>query len=278
MPKQVDIRVYNIGRTMLNRDEVRLWLADLGVSSDAIEKLVSQDVTDCANLVRLMGKRCYMAFEGDGKLNPNVMKVRDEIAEYVDNILKSKHGSVIEHVVYNFAIEGISRVLTAELNRHRAGVAISEGSMRYIRFKDIQYWLPNSVKSDESDSPEISEKKRITREIFENAFKQAEENYDKLENLWSSELAPSSKFKSKKEVTSMMRRVVPIGVSTGGCWSFNFRALRHVCTMRCDQAAEEEINELAVKLLNHMMKSEIHFFNDFSQDDNGFWHPKYNKV
>lgn len=76
----------------------------------------------------------------------------------------------------------------------------------------------------------------------------------------------------------MMRRVVPIGVSTGGVWSFNLRALRHVCTMRADGAAEEEINSLAVRLLKHVMKTEIFFFGDFKPNEKGFFQPKYYKV
>ena len=76
----------------------------------------------------------------------------------------------------------------------------------------------------------------------------------------------------------MMRRIIPIGVSTGGCWSFNLRALRHVCTMRADGAAEEEINSLAVRLLKHVMKTEIHFFGDFSPNQKGFFQPKHFKV
>lgn len=276
--RTVPIRIFNIGRTMLDRSECEAWLKDLEVSDDAIRNLLSQDATDCANLVRLLGKRCYMAFEGDGKLNPNVQRVRDDIAEYIDHILESKHGSVLEHVSYTFAIEGISRVLTAELNRHRAGVAISEGSMRFIRFKDLPYWLPASIREDSGDAPDVAAKKAASRGIFEKAFRQAEENYDALEQLWVAELDPKSKFKLKKQVTSMMRRIVPIGVSTGGGWTFNFRSLRHVCTMRADEGAEEEINELAIMLLRRMMTAEIRFFSDFSQNEKGIWKPKHWKV
>lgn len=279
MARTVPIKVYNIGRTMLDRGEVRQWLTDLSVSDEAITKLLDPGVTDCANLVRLAGKRCYMAFEGEGKLNPNVMKVRDDIGKYIDHILESKHGSVIEHIYYNFAIEGISRVLTAELNRHRAGVGISEGSMRFIRFKDLPYWLPTSIEADQDDTADIAEKKKSSRAVFQRAFWEAEANYAELEQIWGEDLLPTSKFQKKKQVTSMMRRIVPIGVSTGGVWTFNFRALRHVCTMRGDvDSAEEEINLLALLLLKRMMYSEIHFFSDFSQNEKGSWQPKHWKV
>ena len=48
--------------------------------------------------------------------------------------------------------------------------------------------------------------------------------------------------------------------------------------MRADGAAEEEINSLAVRLLKHVMKTEIHFFGDFSPNQKGFFQPKHFKV
>lgn len=276
MARTVEHEIYEIGATRLNRSEAERWLKDHDVSYDTILKLLSGTNTDAANLVRLIGKRCYMAFEVG--LNPNISKVREDIKDYIDHILESKHGSVLEHVFFNFAVEGVSRVLTAELNRHRAGVAISEGSMRFIRFEDIPYWLPISIREDASDSPELAHKKQTSRYIFERAFEQAEQNYAELCKVWADELAPESKFSKKKEITSMIRRPVPIGVATGGVWSFNLRALRHVCTMRADGPAEEEINSLATKLLKHCMRTEIHFFGDFEQNKKGFYQPKHYKV
>lgn len=274
--RAVDIKVYNIGRTALDREECRRWLTDEGVSQDAIDRLLTSDNTDCENLVRLAGKRCYRAFEVGH--NPNISRVREDIAKYIDHILESRHGSVIEHVNYTFAIEGISRVCTGELNRHRAGVAISEGSMRFIRFTDIPFWMPNSIREDVNDTEEIAAKKAQTRHVFFRAFQQAEENYSELQGIWKEELDEKSKFSKKKEITSLIRRPIPIGVATGGVWTFNFRALRHVCTMRADPAAEEEINHLAVLLLENLLRSELHFFGDFQKDEKGFYRPKHWKV
>lgn len=273
----VEHRVYNIARTAIDRAECAAWLVDCGVTLGAIARLLEGEGTDCAKLVRLAGKRCYMAFEAG--INPNVSRVRDDIAAYIDHILASGHGSVLEHVTYTFAIEGVSRVLTAELNRHRAGVAVSEGSMRYIRFRDIPYWEPLSIREAPGDDPDIAEKRAQSRAVFVRAFEQAAGNYAELQTIWGAELAAGSKFGQKKAVTSMMRRVVPIGVSSGGVWTFNFRSLRHVCALRGDgDAAEEEVNALAISLLKSMMTAEVHFFGDFSEVRTSVWAPKYPKV
>jgi thymidylate synthase ThyX len=150
--------------------------------------------------------------------------------------------------------------------------------MRYIRFEDIPYWLPHSIQDEHGDSQEIRKQKAATRAIFERAFQDAQSRYAELTAIWKGELAPDSKFSKKKEITSMMRRIIPIGVATGGIWTMNLRALRHVCTMRADEAAEEEINALATRLLEHMMRTEIHFFGDFSKNAKGYYQPKHNKV
>ena len=75
----------------------------------------------------------------------------------------------------------------------------------------------------------------------------------------------------------MFRRIVPIGVATGGVWSGNLRALRHIFTMRCSPAAEEEICLIGSLMLKKMMESEPLIFGDFHLVD-GYWTPKYIKV
>ena len=76
----------------------------------------------------------------------------------------------------------------------------------------------------------------------------------------------------------MMRRIVPMGVATGGVWTLNLRALRHVFDMRCSEAAEEEILLVATKMLNLMRHAEPSLFGDFVTNDNGISTSKYRKV
>src|SRR5580693_9415570 len=135
----VNTEVFNIAKTQVYRVAVQKWLDYLGANEYEIPS--EETTTDPALLIALAAKRCYMSFQPG--LNPNVTKVRKDMVDYIDNILASGHGSVLEHSVYTFAIEGCSRVFTGEMNRHRAGWAISEGSMRFIRFdKDIPWWMP----------------------------------------------------------------------------------------------------------------------------------------
>ncbi len=223
-----------------------------------------------------------MSFEAG--LNPNVTKVRKDYVEFFDNILKSGHGSVLEHAVFTFAIEGVSRVFTAEMNRHRAGWAISEGSLRYIRFTDIPWWMPLSMREKEGDSEDLANRKKETRDKFKQAFEHQEQMYTDLLNIWTldeaKELGYKGKeiFEYKKKLTSQFRRIVGLGVATGGVWSGNVRALRHVLAMRCSPAAEEEICHVFSRIALMMRDKEPLLFGDFYENDDGYWVPEYVKV
>jgi len=270
----IEIEIFNIAKTQVDKEEVRRWLDYLNVSDEwqfPPEEVVSNPALNIA----LAAKRCYMSFEAG--LNPNVTKVRSDFIEYFDNVLKSGHGSITEHSVFSFAIEGVSRVFTAEMNRHRAGWAISEGSLRFIRFdKKIPWWLPLSLREDENDDADLKERKQRSREIFDKAFKHQEECYGELLKVWDME-STDKNFSYKKKVTSCLRRIVGMGVATGGVWTGNIRALRHVMTMRAAEAAEEEICHVFSRIAKKMRDTEPLLFGDFIEE-NGFWRPKYVKV
>lgn len=305
MPTTVPIEFFQISKSRVNPAEVRRWLDFVGVTDPVafLADALTQDVTDPALTIALAGKRCYKSFE-EG-LNPNVTRIRKHYDEYFENILASGHGSVLEHSVYTYAIENVSRVFTAEMNRHRAGWAVSEGSLRFIRFgENIPYWEPDSIKGPDvldpaaeyeireahhsivarrvADGlvtfPTLDHKRHATRLVLNEAFAEQQDSYRLLEMIWADELAPSSQFKGKKEITSLMRRIVGLGVATGGVWTGNVRALRHVITMRASPQAEEEMLHVWSRIAKHIRDDEPHLFGDFEQTDGGYWVPKYIKV
>jgi thymidylate synthase (FAD) len=310
--RNVEIKVFKIAETAVDRSAVQSWLDHIG--ADEFEIPEAEAVTDPALLIAMAAKRCYMSFQPS--LNPNLTKVRKDMAEYLDNILKSGHGSVFEHAVFTFAIEGVSRVFTGEMNRHRAGVGISEGSMRYIRYEDIPWWLPTSIRltpdeeklrvtladwmheaddrlgdgvaTDEDAIQTLPEEQRAaarmtgkklrTQKLFAKHMNVTEGHYAQLQDIWKEELAPDSKFHAKKQITSMMRRIMPMGIATGGVWTMNARAVRHIIALRATDAAEEEIAYVFNQIAKLMVESQPHLLGDFTQDEQGFWSPKYRKV
>src|SRR5204863_7625132 len=64
---------------------------------------------------------------------------------YLDHILEVGHGSVLEHAVWNFVFTGVSRSLTHELIRHRAGWGYSQLSQRYVDESVAEYVEPDVI-------------------------------------------------------------------------------------------------------------------------------------
>jgi len=280
MPRTSQIEIFPLAKTAVHWGNALDWLRRLGVTTPATYlNVMKENATDAEALVMLAGRRCYMSFQPG--LNPNVERVRADYTDYIDNILKSGHGSVIEHSDQTFAIEGVSRVFTGEMNRHRAGWAISEGSMRYIRFDEIRFWMPDSLQHDLSadQNSDIENRKELSQLLFRKAFKQMEENYAEFMRIWDMDEGHPS-FSYKKRITSAARRIVGMGVATGGLWTGNLRAVRHVLDLRCDdQAAEEEIFHVFRLIGDYMIEAEPRLFGDFKKDEKtGAWNAGYRKV
>src|SRR5687767_15694217 len=81
--------------------------------------------------------------------NPAKRATRD----YLENIKKQGHGSVLEHANYSLLLEGISRSLTHELVRHRAGFAYSQLSQRYVDESEANFVMPPATTGDEAPKP-----------------------------------------------------------------------------------------------------------------------------
>ena len=268
-----EITVRVLARTVVDRKEVREWLDEMG--ADQFEIPPEGGVSNPALLVALAAKQCYLAFQPG--LNPNITKVRADMVEYLDNVLKQRHGSVLEHAVFTFGINGCSRVFTGEMNRHRAGVAISERSMRYIRYVDIRFWMPECFREGTDDTSDIMEKKRQSRELLTEQFASQEIMMAAFADIWANELAPTSTFHDKKVLTSAFRRGIGMGIATGGVWTLNLRALRHVIALRTDAGAEEEIVHVCKKIGKIMIVQVSELFGDF-KEVSGSLVPEYWKV
>lgn len=252
--KQNPMRVYLIGKTALDWDQMNEWVSSLGGQAwlDRIDyerdTYGSPDATDPELLAEAAGRRCYQSWAPG--INPNVTKVREDSVDYLRNIVQVNHGSVLEHVTFNFALEGISRVVTHELVRHRVGTAISQESLRYVRLTDIPINLPDFVLEDDVLGEEAS------------SLIQAMEAFQELvsERL---DIDNMTNFHEKKQITSAMRRFAPIGLSTGMVWSANIRTLRQTIKARTDEGAEVEIRELFNAIGEIMLEEAPALFSDF---------------
>ncbi len=98
-------------------------------------------------LVYTACRTCYSELEPqeifrravEGEVNPASMQ------RLISNVIESGHGSTIEHIVFTFGITGVSRTLSHQLVRHRAGVAFDQQSQRYVNYKAAATMLPGTI-------------------------------------------------------------------------------------------------------------------------------------
>jgi len=256
--------VFLIARPSIDVEGMRAYLRDVGGQS-WLERRLSEGGEGRLNsgelLVEFAGRACYRSWEPG--LNPNVSKVRTDQREYFANILRSAHGSVLEHANYSFALRNCSRVMTHELVRHRAGSAFSQESLRYVRLADIGFRVPPALE------PARERVLAIVEQLEEFQRSAAEELGIDREGV---------PFHIKKEVTSALRRVAPIGLSTDIIWTANVRTLRHVIEMRTAEGAEEELRLVFDRVAAIMQAEAPGLFQDFARHADGAWVPQFHKV
>lgn len=223
MAKPVHPQAFLIAETKIDLDAVRAALTPL----DAGHWLPTSEGTDADYLVEFAGKSCYLSF--DTSLNQNLTKVGTRSThDYIQQgIIANKHGSVLEHATVTFFITNVSRVVTHEIIRHRAGTAFSQTSGRYVRTDEVGMYLPRDIACNPA-----------AVQTWKRAIRQMEDNARELAEVTGISDKP---FALKKKLTSAFRRIIGNGQANHIVVTANHRAWRHMIEMRTDPHAEEEI-------------------------------------
>ncbi len=232
-------RVYLVGRQSVDEKMMKAFLDDEGLMFETDTRVPAEVLAESA------GRTCYMSFGKGRKTN----------AEYLDRIISSHHGSVLEHAVWNFLVTGISRSLTHELIRHRAGWAYSQLSQRYVDESDARYVIPPLYR----DVPELAKK-------WGDAIAAAHEAYLALvqatEPMVAEQYPELPATERRKLIRQSARSVLPNACETKIFISANARALRHFFEIRGSLHADAEIRELAVAMARLMKEESPHLFAD----------------
>lgn len=252
--------IYQLAHTTLNPAAVKSFL-----QHHEVEDWDTDALSDAEKLIEICGRRCYKSFETDthavSESNPNLTRVREGNREYIANILNVKHGSVVEHAHVTFAIEDITRVFTHEIVRHRL-CNFSQESLRFVRPTQLNYYFPDVFKNLPNtpidpefingllvSAPDLAKhlKSLSVRDAAERLFTIT---ISKLETVQATLVGllgmdESKKlFGDKKKLQSAMRRLMPIGMTTGIIVTTNLRNWRHMIEMRTSPHAEEEIQQV----------------------------------
>lgn len=199
------------------------------------------------DLVLFGGKLCYQSFNADTSPNLNLTSVRDDIREYIGNLISVGHNSVLEHINVSVLFKGVSRILTHELVRHRHA-SVSQESGRYVRKAELEIVDPYLFSAPEDTRMKLLD----AMHRVDSAYQSAMESID-----WD-----SLSMYEKKELTSFLRRMLPNGMATDILVTANIHQWRHIFKMRVSVHAEKEINSVMAGLLSDMKSLMPDLFQD----------------
>jgi len=200
--------------------------------------------TDGERLAEFAGRLCYMS-----QHNP----AKRETREYLENIKKQGHGSVLEHANYTILLEGISRSLTHELVRHRAGFAYSQLSQRYVDESQASFVIPPAVAGDDALEGAWRSQVEQAQAVYVDLVAKLMERYG-----WVAD-----KVHRRKMAREAARAVLPNATETKIVVTANARAWRTMLELRSSEGAELEIRRMAVAVLRMLKAEAPGFFSDF---------------
>ena len=152
---------------------------------------------------------------------------REQAGNLLRQLLSSGHLSPFEHASFTFAIEGISRVASHQLVRHRLA-SYTQQSQRYVSLKKLDYATP----------PSIAHRRRETE--YRKAVEAAYRLY--CEMIEADVPAEDARY------------ILPQAIHTQLAMTMNARELMHACSLRLCLRAQWEIVQLFQQVRDEVQK------------------------
>ena len=175
--------------------------------------------------IALAAKLCYS--------KSTITDLNDKISQkdqsdFIKKLMDMGHESVLEHVSFTFGVEGVSRVLLAQLTRHRIA-SFSVQSQRYVSYENgFGYIIPDSITA--------------LGEEAVNKFRDQMNTMEKWYADWQKLLGKGEK--SNEDA----RFVLPNACETRIILTMNVRELRHFFSLRMCSRAQWEIRKMAEEM------------------------------
>lgn len=189
---------------------------------------------DAAKVVAAAAKLCYSA---SGAANILDGLTEEKTTSFLKMLREAGHLSPFEHASFTFAVEGLSRVCTHQLVRHRLA-SYSQQSQRYVGMKEIACVVPPQVAAN-------------------------------AEALKLYEAQTESAWKCYRDMVALgvdkedARFILPHGAETKIVITMNARELHHFFSIRLCKRAQWEIRELARQMLLAVREASSEIF-DFA--------------
>lgn len=187
-------------------------------------KLISH-TPEPERMVAMSARLCYSPV-GAEELVENMSSA--QVEKLVSKIVEMEHLSTLEHVSFTFAIEGVSRVLTHQLVRHRIA-SYSQQSQRYVSEHDFEYIMPPAIVANE-----------LAKAKFEELMGTIQSTYNELVELGV----------HKEDARYCLANAAETKIVV----TMNARTLLHFFELRCCARAQWEIRSLAELMLREVKR------------------------
>lgn len=243
-----------IAQTQSHIGEVADFLDGMGFGDDTgyseyLDDHHTVPLTDGVAVAKFAGQLCYLSL-GQARTR-NV-----DAAKYIQHVIESGHGSVLEHVNYSLLIYGISRACTHELVRHRHE-SPSQVSQRYVAGRHLRF----------VETPESVENPELHRE-FEDWIELSSIQYQRREQIILRSRGIDMKTAStdeRKAVRQEARRCLPNEAEAPIVLTGNVRAWRGLIDQRSTPYADVEIARLAWRIFVTLANLEPLFWLDYEE-------------
>lgn len=150
----------------------------------------------------------------------------DKKLKLISKVLESGHNSVLEHVSFTFAVEGVDRTVLAQISRHRTGISLSVQSQRYVDFSkgSFDYVTPPDIERSEYS------------EEYDLIMKQ-------IQNFYNRQIHSGIK-------PEHARMVIPNACCTNMVITLNLRELVHICGLRLCTRSQLEIRQMVEEMVD----------------------------
>jgi thymidylate synthase (FAD) len=236
------LRIYLIGRSHLNLDELNRFLLDHNVTWKP-----SNGATHGEELAEISGRVCYMSF---GR------RQQDSNVNFIRHLISKGHESVLEHVNWTFLVTGISRAFTHQLVRHRVGFSFSQLSQQYYDQTEAEFLRPPILANFPKASAAWEQAVEVARKSYETILRELSE----LENPVKNGIG---KKEIRRLIRSSARSVLPNATETKIVITANARAIRHFLAVRGSIPGDEEMRIVCGELLRLLKIEAPALFIDF---------------
>lgn len=186
-----------------------------------------------ANAVMSMSAHCCVASDSD-----DITPWKEVQSDYksLRHAVESNHQSIMEHALFTFFIEGMSRACSHQLVRHRVA-SVSQQSQRYVKMDGFEYVIPESIRNSETIwrnqdlGDEIS-----TLEWYKKLMSELSEQYSQLVKIGIPE--------------EDARYILPNACCTNMVFTCNLRELKHIAEERLCERAQWEIRDIVEQMVD----------------------------